>query len=213
MPEDASGRVAPGGAWDYDCAVTEDRQADELAAQAAEAVRRLIADAEARAGEIVRQAEQEAARMREGVEQEARAIRERAEADARKQIEAAKRALDELGGTLAAAASEALPNAETPEPEPEPRPEPEPEPAPEPEPEEESPGAPEAPVSAPAEETPSAEAAPATGNGDDAAERLVAMKLAVEGKDPAAIEAELIERFGPGDRSALLRDVLSRVAR
>ncbi len=30
------------------------------------------------------------------------------------------------------------------------------------------------------------------------------MKLAVDGKDPAAIEAELIERFGPGDRSALL---------
>ena len=64
----------------------------------------------------------------------------------------------------------------------------------------------------PAEETPSAEA-PAADNGDDAAERLVAMKLAVEGKDPAAIEAELIERFGPGDRSELLREVVSRAAR
>ncbi len=39
------------------------------------------------------------------------------------------------------------------------------------------------------------------------------MKLAVEGKDAAAIEAELIEKFGPGDRSALLQDVISRVAR
>ena len=39
------------------------------------------------------------------------------------------------------------------------------------------------------------------------------MKLAVEGKDPAAIEAELIERFGPGDRTALLQDVVSRAAR
>jgi hypothetical protein len=36
------------------------------------------------------------------------------------------------------------------------------------------------------------------------------MKLAVEGKDSAAIEAELIEKFGPGDRSELLRDVVSR---
>jgi hypothetical protein len=39
------------------------------------------------------------------------------------------------------------------------------------------------------------------------------MKLAVDGMDPAAIEAELIERFGPGDRTALLRDVVSRVQR
>ena len=54
---------------------------------------------------------------------------------------------------------------------------------------------------------------PPTGNGEDAAERLVAMKLAVDGKDPAAIEAELVERFGPGDRSALLNDVISRVER
>jgi hypothetical protein len=39
------------------------------------------------------------------------------------------------------------------------------------------------------------------------------MKLAVEGKDPAAIEAELIERFGPGDRSELLREVVTRAGR
>jgi hypothetical protein len=191
--------------------MAESQNAEQLAARAADAVRRVIAEAEERAAGIVRAAESEAAGIRERAEADAAQIRRRAEADARGQIEAAKRALDELGGTLAAAASEALPKAETPEPEP--RPEPEPEPAPEPEPEEESPGAPEAPVSPPAEETPSTQAAPATGNGDDAAERLVAMKLAVEGKDPAAIEAELIERFGPGDRSALLRDVISRVAR
>src|SRR5829696_743647 len=165
-------------------------QADDLAAKAAEAVRSVIANAEDRAAEIVRDAEAKAA-----------SVREQAEADARAQIEAAKRALDELGGTLVAAATEAIPKSETPDPdaEPEPQPEPGPEPDPEPEPAApepeqpaESPGAPEAPVSPPAE------------NGGDAAERLVAMKLAVEGKDPAAIEAELIERFGPGDRSALL---------
>jgi hypothetical protein len=39
------------------------------------------------------------------------------------------------------------------------------------------------------------------------------MKLAVDGKDPAAIEAELIEKFGPGDRTELLKDVLARISR
>ena len=39
------------------------------------------------------------------------------------------------------------------------------------------------------------------------------MKLAVEGKDRTAIEAELSRKFGAGDRSALLDDVLSRAAR
>ena len=174
-----------------------DGRADELAAKVADSVRQVIAEAEQRAAEIIREAEAEAAGLRQRAEADAAKIRERAEADARGQIEAAKRALDELGGTLVAAASKAVPIAETPEPEPDPTPEAEPEPAPEPE----TPGAPQAPISPPA------------GNGEDAAERLVAMKLAVDGEDPAAIEAELIERFGPGDRSALLSDVISRVER
>jgi hypothetical protein len=159
------------------------QHADDLAAKAADAVRRVVADAEERAAEILREAKSEAAKVRQEAEADAGRIRERAEADARGQIEAAKRALDELGGTLVAAASEAIPKAEEPEPESQPEPEPEP----------------EAPASA------------TKPNGDDA-ERLVAMKLAVEGKDPAAIEAELIEKFGPGDRSSLLRDVISRAA-
>lgn len=202
------------------------QHSDDLATQAAEAVRRLLAEAEARAAEIVREAEQEAARIRERVEKEAKAIRERAEADARKQIEVARRALDELGGSLAAAAS-SVPGATSsieesftgPAVEAEPQPEPEHEPRPEPEPIPESPGAPEAPLSPPpsqpaAPEEAAADQEPAPpGNGDDAAERLVAMKLAVEGRDPAAIEAELVERFGPGDRAALLKEVLSRASR
>jgi hypothetical protein len=170
------------------------QQADDLAAKAAEAVRRVVAEAEDRAAEILREAESKAAGISEQAEAEAARIRERAEADARGQIEAAKRALDELGGTLVAAASEAVDRAESPPAE---RPEPEPQPEPEPEPEPETPS----------------ESPPAEGNGDDAAERLVALKLAVEGKDPAAIEAELVQRFGPGDRSALLRDVVDRAGR
>jgi cell division septum initiation protein DivIVA len=141
---------------------------DDLAAKAADAVRGIVAEAEDRAAEIVRDADAKAAGIREQAEAEAKRIRERAEADARGQIEAAKRALDELGGKLEQRA--------------------------------EPPGSPETPVSPPA-------------NGDDAAERLVAMKLAVEGRDRAAIEAELSERFGASDRSALLDDVLSRAAR
>ena len=173
---------------------------DDLAAKAADAVRGIVAEAEDRAAEIIRDADAKAAGIREQAEAEAKRIRERAEGDARGQIEAAKRALDELGGTLVAAASEAIPKAEAPEPESEPTPEPEPEPDPKPEQPSEPPGSPETPVSPPA-------------NGDDAAERLVAMKLAVEGRDRAAIEAELSERFGPSERSALLDDVLSRAAR
>ena len=180
-------------------------QADELAARAGEAIRQVLAEAEERAAGILRDAESEAATIRERAEAEASAIRERGESDARGQIEAAKRALDELGGTLAAAASSALPNAEIEPQETETEPEPE-EPA-------ESPDPPEEQVSPPADQPEPEQAAPAAGNGDDAAERLVAMKMAVDGNDQAAIEAELTEKFGPGDRSELLKEVLGRVAR
>jgi GAF domain-containing protein len=184
--------------------------ADQLAAQAADAVRQALAEAESRAAAIVRDAEAKAASIREQAEAEAAAIRERGESDARGQIEAAKRALDELGGTLAAAATSALPKAET-EPQEADQEEP-PGPGPDLEPDQpaESPGA---PVSPPAEEPEPEQAAPAAGNGDDAAERLVAMKMAVDGKDQAAIDAELTEKFGPRDRTEMLREVLERVAR
>jgi vacuolar-type H+-ATPase subunit H len=188
--------------------MSEGNDAEQLAAKAADAVRRLVTEAASRAEEIVREAGVEAGRIREQAETEAAQIRERAESDARAQIEAARRALDELGGSLAAAVSEATPGAPSPEPQP---PESEPAPEPEPAPPAESPGAPEAPVSPPAPEP--EQTAPTGGNGDEAALRLVAMKLAVEGKDPAAIEAELVEKFGPGDRSDLLKDVLSRISR
>lgn len=182
--------------------------AEELAAKAADAVRRVLVEAEERAAEIIRDAEAQAASVRQQAEADAARIRERAESDARGQIEAAKRALDELGGTLVAAASAAIPGSEESPHETDPEPEPQ---APS-----EPPSAPEAHVSPPApgtEEPTPEEAVPSVGNGDDAAERLVAMKLAVDGKDSAAIETELTERFGPADRSVLLEEVLSRLAR
>ena len=49
--------------------------------------------------------------------------------------------------------------------------------------------------------------------GNDAAARLVAMKLAVDGKGRDEIEAELEGKFGSADRSALLDDVLARAGK
>ena len=111
-----------------------------------------------------------AASIREQAEAEATQVRERAEGDARTQIEAAKRALDELGGTLAAAASSAIPKAES-----------------------RAPGDPTSPIR---RRPPGSEARLTAGrssptrppqpteNGDDAAERLVAMKLAGRRRGP-----------------------------
>jgi hypothetical protein len=56
---------------------------------------------------------------------------------------------------------------------------------------------------------------PAT-NGDNAqnhTERLIAMKMAVDGENRDGIETLLTEKFGAADRSALLDDVLSRATR
>ena len=168
--------------------MADERNVEELAAQAAEAVRRALSDAEAKAADIVRDAEAKAASIREKAEAEAAQIRDRAESDARAQIEAAKRALDELGGSLAAAVSSATPRAESEPRETETEQPPDP---PEPEPEQTA----------------------GTAQNGDAAERLVAMTLAVAGKDSAAIEAELTEKFGARDRSELLKEVLSRLPR
>jgi hypothetical protein len=106
-----------------------------------------------------------------------------------------------------------------PEIEPEPAPEPEPEPAPEPEPE----PAPTASADASTEDliaqlrggggsVPAAEplAAPAS-DADLAAVRLVALNMAMEGSDRAAIEAQVSEEFGSvAGLDALLDDVLAR---
>jgi hypothetical protein len=160
--------------------VSESNRAEELAGQAAEAVRRTVAEAEEQAEQIVREAEAEAKR-----------IRDEAEAEARERIDRARRALSELAG-------------ETPEPGPAPDPEPAPEPQPDPQPQ---------PIPTPDPEPPPQGPTAAGANGDDAAARLVAMKLAVDGKGREEIEAELSARFGPGDRSGLLDDVLSRARR
>jgi dsDNA-specific endonuclease/ATPase MutS2 len=171
--------------------VSEGNRAEELAAQAAETIRSTLAEAEAKAERIISDAEAEAKR-----------ILDQAEAEARERIDSATTALEELLSKLAevgnaprSSPSETEPAASPPAPS-----EPEPEPLR---------AEPEVPTTPPTEPHPAA----GSGNGDDAAARLVAMKLAVDGKGREEIEAELTQRFGPGDRSALLDDVLARAGR
>ena len=140
-----------------------------------------------RVREVVAEAEERAGQIVAEAEAEAERIRSAAEADARDRIEAARRAL----------AGETQPGGpETPTAPPVPRPEPVPDP--------EEPPPPKPP---PEPDQPAA----ASANGDDQAARLVAMKMALDGKGRDEIERELNEKLGPGDRAALLDDVLSRV--
>ena len=53
----------------------------------------------------------------------------------------------------------------------------------------------------------------ASGNGDDAAARLTAMKMALDGSSRDEIGSELESKFGSGDRGALLDDVLARAGK
>ena len=157
--------------------------AEDLAREAGERVREVIADAERQAAAIVERAEQEAVH-----------IRERAESEARDKLERARRALSELAGET--------PDPRPPEPAPEP-PTPRPEPTPPIEPDPAPPSAADGPASVPA----------SSNGGDDSAARLVAMKMALDGSDREQIATELDSKFGASDRGALLDDVLARAGR
>jgi regulator of protease activity HflC (stomatin/prohibitin superfamily) len=100
-----------------------------------------------------------------------------------------------------AAATPPSPAAETPDPQP-PSPTPDP-PVPRPDPTPPSEPIPEPPV----------QVAGDNGSGDDAGARLLAMKLALEGKGRGEIASELESRFGAADRGSLLDDVLARAGR
>lgn len=145
-----------------------------------------------RVREAIAEAEQRAAEIVERAEVDAKAIRDKAENVAREQLERAQAALRELAGETPAAPA---PDPTAPDLEP-------------PAPTSDS-GPPDTPAPGPQI---SAEA-DAAGNGDDAAARLVAMKLALDGKNREEIEAELDEKFGSADRGALLDDVLARAGK
>jgi hypothetical protein len=148
---------------------------EELAQQAADSVRDVIAAAERRAEEIVREAEAEAERIRAGA------------------------------------------TAETPSP-PVPHPDPSPpgDPVPEPTPPEPAPPAPTPPTPDPTPPAPDPAPPTTTSNGaatGDAAVRLLAMKLALDGGGRDEIASALETKFGAADRGALLDDVLARAGR
>lgn len=136
---------------------------------------------------VIKEAEDRAAEIVREAEEEAARIRERAEADVRERLERARELLSDVG---AAPAPQPSQPAETPEP------------AASAQPEEtaESPPPPEAEAQVP-------------GGADEGAARLVAMKMALEGKGREEIESALAERFGAADRSALVDDVLARAGR
>jgi len=123
------------------------------------------------------------------------------------QVEALRASLETVAETPAPPTPAPDPGPPTPpDPDPAPTPPPVPEPTPPPIPEPTPPVEPEP--------TPPPEiSAPKTGSGDDSTARLVAMKLAVDGRSREEIAAELDTKFGPADRAAVLDDVLARAGR
>jgi outer membrane biosynthesis protein TonB len=188
---------------------------EDLAQQAADAVREAVTAAEKRAGEIVADAEAKAKEIVAAAEREAESVRSRAETDAGKRLKEVRAALDDLQGKLGGEVEPGpvtVPEPEpptTPEPGPEPVPEPGPEPVPEPSPEpipEPSPPPDEA-------DPPSPDVGAALNGetgGDKAAARLVAMKMALDGSSREEIDGHLAAKYGLEDNEKLLDDVLSR---
>ncbi len=158
---------------------------EDLAKQAADSVRQVIAEAQKQAAEIISAAEKEA----EG-------IRARAQAEARDQVEGAKRALEELTARFGQQSSSPQQAAPPPTPEPPPPP-------------------PGPPTPEPAEATtePEPTAAPASASDDSQAARLVAMKMALDGVFRDEIDAELEKSYSLADRAALVDEVLAKAGK
>jgi len=189
--------------------------AEELIRQAADSVHSALDEARRRAKQIVDEAEGEAKRIRAEAEAAANRIRGEAEGHAQRRLEDVRNALDQLEGSLTSSrdgraardgASE-VQDAEiqpgpvtvpepappaTPEPMPDPGPEPVPEPVPEPEP-------------PPGETDPPSPAQP-----DDAAARLVAMKLALDGTSREDARKQLAADYALADLDVLLDEVYAR---
>lgn len=166
--------------------------ADQLAAQ----VRELLQGAEEQARQIMEVAEAEVAR-----------VRETAAEQGRRQIEIARKALDDIEGRLGTA-EPADPSAPTeaspPEPPPAaPPPEPEPPPPaapPEPEPPKPEPPPKPAPVTRPA-------------GGDESAARLVAMKMALDGTSRDDVRSKLLAEYSVADLDGLLDHVFAKAGK
>jgi hypothetical protein len=159
---------------------------EEIIRELTDRVREAIEVAEKRAAEIVRRAETEAQR-----------IRAEAEAAATRRLDEVQQALDDLQGRLSGEARFEVTPGPVKGPESAPAPAATPEPAPAPPPVEADPPSPE----------------PANGGGDgqEAAARLVAMKLALDGTAREEARRQLATDYDLADLDALLEDVYSRV--
>ena len=126
-------------------------------------------------------------------------LAQRAADRVREVIAEAERRAEEIIGEAEREAARIRARTETPDPRP-PSPVPEP-PVPEP--------PPPAPTPPEPEPTPGLSSVNGT-SGDQAAIRLLAMKLALEGKDRDQIASELEAKFGPAERGPLLDEILAR---
>jgi hypothetical protein len=203
--------------------------AEKLATEAADRVREAVEAAEKRAEDLVARAEEEAG-----------SIRSRAETEARERIERAQEAVDrllrqadELRAAVTSLGSEVAGDgarAETPAPEvdptpvtvPEPEPAREPEPTPPATPEPEPPREPEPQPPEVPEPTPPAGTRASTeqlkeqlkagaARSDEAGARLIAMKMALDGKPRESVERHLADNYELASTDKLLDDVYSRV--
>lgn len=188
---------------------------EQIVHDVAERVRQIVTEAEEKAAEIVRNAEADAKR-----------IREQAEEQGKQRLEEVRQALDELQGKLGGGASAATkphtPSSEI-DPGPVVVPEPEPPAVPEPEP---PPGEPIVPPAEPEPEPaivpepappPDEGDLPSAVNGsrstDDAAARLVAMNLALEGVSIEQAKERLAADYDLADLDALVEEIFARAAK
>lgn len=190
--------------------------AEDLVRKAGETVRAVLDDAQRRAEEILTEAREQAERVRAEAEEASSRVRAEAEAQAQKRVEEVRSALDQLHGSLGgdpgsdgvAPESEVEPGPVTvPEPEPPATPEPMPEPAPIPTPE---------PVPSPGETDRPAAARDADGaerRSNDAAARLVAMKLALDGTPREEAGKLLASDYDVAELDALLDEVYAKAGK
>lgn len=208
-------------------------EAKSLAEQAAARVQEAIEAAEKRAEEIVAHAEEEAASVRARAESEARERIERAQGAVDRllrQADELRAAVTSLGNEVAddGGVSAEVPTAPeidptpvtVPEPEPAREPEPTPPTTPEPEPPlEPEPQPPEVPEpTPPGADRPSTEQLLEQLKGgaakpDEAAARLVAMKMALDGSRREDVERHLAESYELPGVDRLLDDVYARVGK
>ena len=179
-------------------------------------VREALSQAESRAREIVSEAEQRARALVADAEADAKRIRERAEAEADDRLAKVREALNGLEGVFAGSARGEVEPQPPPVPDPTPPPVPEPQPPAEPEPQppaEPEPLPPEPEIVPPAPAQPDRESPALNGGaekGDEIGARIVATKMALDGKTRDEIASHLAANYEVTDPEKLLDFAMQR---